>query len=271
MEKQEIEDIEQRMLLDIIYQRHGYDFREYSKASYTRRIQAFLQKEGYASISHLFPALLYDEDFFQTFLSNTLVSVTEFFRDPRFFHAFIKEVLPILQTYPYIKIWHAGCASGEEVYSMAILLKEYGLTHKVLLYGTDINEKSLATARAGIYRLQDIEKVQSRYLASGGRGAFSNYYVQKYEHIKIHDSLRENIVFASHNLQCDGVFADMHVVICRNVFIYFKKPLQQLVLDLFDKSLISRGFLCLGDKEIIEAASFDQVCREEKIYRKKHG
>lgn len=268
----EVEQIEFDLFVNAIYRRYGYDFRNYSKASIMRRLKLFLEKSPHNSLSECISPLLRDEAFFGNLLSTCLISVTEMFRDPNFFKMFIHKVVPILKTYPFIKIWHAGCATGEEVYSMAILLTELGFNKRFLLYGTDINQTSLKTAQDGIYRLDDLERASLRYIEAGGKFSLSHYYHQKYGYGKILDSLKENIVFSTHNLDTDGIFGDMHVILCRNVLIYFKRPLQNKVISLFLNSLIHRGFLCLGPKESLDFIDmkdkFEVVSEAERIFRK---
>lgn len=269
----DIEGIELESFFEAIRRRYGYDFRFYTKASIKRRVRLFLEQSGYMHLTDCLSRLLRDESFFYLVLSNFLISVTEMFRDPSCFKAFLAKTVPILKTYPFIKIWHAGCASGEEVYSLAILLNELGFSKKYLLYGTDINPESLKIAQDGIYKADELEKAAHRYLECGGRKCLSNYFTEKYGFAKIHDSIKENIVFSRHNLECDSVFGDMNAIFCRNVLIYFKKPLQNKVVNLFHHSLVHRGFLFLGPKESLEFIDsrylFETVSETEKIYRKK--
>ncbi|MFA6916404.1 MAG: CheR family methyltransferase [Parachlamydiales bacterium] len=268
----DIEQIEFDLFIKAIYKRHGYDFGNYSKASILRRLKLFLEKSPYSNLSECISPLLRDENFFGNLLSTCLISVTELFRDPSFFKTCIQKIVPILKTYPFIKIWHAGCATGEEVYSMAILLTEMGFSKKFLLYGTDINHEALRVAQEGIYRIDELERASLRYTEAGGKYSLSHYYHQKYGYGKFLDSLKENVVFSTHNLDTDGIFGDMHVILCRNVLIYFKRPLQNKVISLFQNSLVHRGFLCLGPKESMDFMEkkdkFEVISEREKIFRK---
>ncbi|MCP4348968.1 MAG: protein-glutamate O-methyltransferase CheR [Desulfobacterales bacterium] len=272
MRKSEIEDIELCLFLDAVYERYGYDFRNYARASVKRRIMAILKKTGYDKISELIPLLLYDESFFSDIVYYFSVTVTEMFRDPDFFCAFRENIIPYLKTYPHIKVWHAGCASGEEAYSLAIVLKEEGLYDRATIYATDFNDVALKTAKNGIYSLENLKKYSSNYQKSGGTRSFSEYYHVKHESAVMNKSLNQRITFANHNLVTDAVFSEMHMIFCRNVLIYFNKPLQDRVLNLFDDSLIRKGFLCLGNKESLRFSSvsdkFQEVDWKERIYRK---
>lgn len=275
MRSDEIEDIEVKMVCEAIFRRHGVDLRNYSCASLRRQLLSFLATSSYKSISELLPPILHDEKFFFSILPRLLISVTEMFRDPSFFLEFKNRVIPILKTYPFIKIWHAGCASGEEVYSMAILLKEAGLLNKTTLYGTDINNVSLKKALEGIFSLEEMKSASKRYISAGGIASLSDYYTDKYELARMHEDLKENTVFSNHNLVHDGVFGEMHVILCRNVSIYFNKELQNNILKLFSNSLINRGFLCIGPKESLEFLSeghkFELISSKEKIFKKKEN
>ena len=194
------------------------------------------------------------------------------FRDPSFYAALRNQVIPILKTYPSIKIWHAGCATGEEVYSTAIVLHEEGFLERAQLYATDFNSEALKTLTHGIYELNAFRKYTNSYMLSGGKAAFSDYYHARYGSAKMHDFLKEKIVISKHNLVCDGVFGEMHLIICRNVMIYFNKELCNRVLKLFLNSLCHRGFLCLGSKESMGASKlkyqFEEVHRKERIFRR---
>jgi len=265
-------DIEVDCLLAAITERYGYDFRNYARASLKRRIQNFLVVSGCKYVSELIPKVLHDKAYFSEFLSNMSVTVTEMFRDPFIFKSIREDILPKLKTYSRINIWHAGCATGEEVYSMAILLEEEGLLDRARIYATDFNAKSLATAKEGIYPAENIQLYTKNYLKAGGKSSFSDYYQANYESAKMKDFLRNKITFASHNLISDQVFAEMNLILCRNVLIYFDKVLQNRVLELFSDSLVPRGFLVLGDKEAIKFSvvkdCFEAVNERQKIYRK---
>lgn len=269
---QTLDDLDVDLFLEAIHKKYGYNFKDYSRSSIKRRLSDFVSNSGHSTLADCIAPALKDRNFFYYMLSYILVSVTELFRDPNFFREFSDKVVPMLKTYPYIKIWHAGCASGEEVYSMAILMEELGLSERVLLYATDINEESLKSAREGIFRVSDIESSSQKYIASGGKFSLSEYYVEKYGYVKFHDRLKRNMIFSTHNLESDGIFGDMNVILCRNVFIYFNKALQNKVLSVFLNSLIPRGFLCLGSKESMEFLDerhgFETFSKKENIFRK---
>lgn len=273
-EKIESEDVEISLLLQGIYLKYGYDFRNYSNAHMKRRILRKLSKDGLNNISEIQYKLLYDKEFFKSVLSDFSINVTEMFRDPSFYKNFRKSVIPILKTYPFIRIWHAGCSTGEEVYSMAILLKEEGLYERTQIYATDFNTTVLQKAKDGIYAIDDIKEYTHNYQQAGGTASFADYYTAQYDSVIIDQSLKKKITFSEHNLVTDGVFGEMHVIICRNVLIYFNKELQNAVINLFFDSLSSGCFLCLGSKESITFSSsrdkFEVLSESEKIYRKKY-
>jgi chemotaxis protein methyltransferase CheR len=267
------EKLEIELLLQAIYERHGYDFRQYAYSSLQRRLQHIRQRLGLPHISDMIPKLLHEDGFANRLLLDLSVTVTEMFRDPEFFLELRDKVIPILKTYPFVKIWHAGCATGEEVYSMAILLQEEGFYDRVQIYATDINQESLKIAQEGIYPLDSIRKFTANYQQSGGRSSFSDYYHAKYQMAKIHEELKRNIVFSQHNLAMDHAFGEMHLIICRNVLIYFDKQLQSRVYRLFSGSMAPRGFLSIGSKESIEFSNihseFEAISSKWKIYRKR--
>jgi chemotaxis protein methyltransferase CheR len=273
-EKIENEDIEIRVLLEAVYLKYGYDFRNYSNAHMKRRIIRRMSVEGLSSIAEMLHKALYDETFFKMLLSDFSVNVTEMFRDPIFYKAFRENVVPVLKTYPFIRIWHAGCSTGEEVYSMAILLKEEGLLDRVHIYATDFNKVVLEKAKNGIYPIDSIKDYTHNYQQAGGTASFADYYIAKYDSVIIDQSLKKKVTFADHNLVTDGVFGEMHVIICRNVLIYFNRTLQDKVINLFSDSLCNGCFLCLGSKETINFSSsvndFHEFVANEKIYRKKY-
>ena len=273
MELTEIAEIEIDTLLEAIRLRYDYDFSNYARSSLKRRINGLLIKEKLDMPYQLIPRILYDEQVFNRFLSELSVTVTEMYRDPEFFENLIESVFPILDTYPYFKIWHAGCATGEEAYSLAILLKEAGLLSRAKIYATDYNNKSIDIAKQGIYSAENIEESNKNYIRSGGKDRFTDYYTEQYDAIVFNEDLRNSITFAYHNLVKDGVFGEMNLIICRNVFIYFDKKLQDYVLNLFNESTISKGFLCLGNKESIRFSmvkdKFITVSESNSIYRKK--
>lgn len=270
---EDIEKIEINLFLNAIYQRYGYDFRSYAQASVRRRVRHLLNKSNCANISAMIPRLLHEEEFARKVIFEFSISVTEMFRDPDFYQAVREQVIPYLRTYPFIKVWHAGCATGEEVYSMAILLQEEGLYDRATIFATDFNDDVLDKAREGIYALRDIRQYTQNYQKAGGKRAFSDYYHAQYELAIMEQSLKRNITFANHNLVTDGVFGEMHLIFCRNVLIYFERPLQNRVLKLFTESLGLGGFLCLGTKETIEFSDvvrhFKNVNERQKIYQKR--
>lgn len=269
------EDIEIRLLLEAIYQKYGYDYRNYSKEHVRRRILYRLAMSNLNSISEMQHRILYDKSYFHMVLRDLSINVTEMFRDPSFYKAIREQVVPVLKTYPFIKVWHAGCATGEEVYSMAVLLKEEGLYDKSLIYATDINETVLKRAKEGIYSIENIKEYSYNYQKAGGKGSLSDYYIAKYDSVIFNKSLREKVIFADHNLVTDGVFGEMNLIVCRNVLIYFNKELQNRVMKLFYDSLCYGGFLGLGSKESIRFTNYydkyESYITEENIFRKKFG
>ncbi len=272
-EQRENEDIEIKLFIEAIYQKYGYDFRNYAKASLKRRIKQRWHRSGLKNISDMLHKLLYDTSFFETLLLDFSINVTEMFRDPSFYLAVRETVLPILKKYPFIKIWHAGCASGEEVYSMAILLKEAGLYDRTQIYATDFNEVVLKKAKMGVFPLAYIKEYTANYQKAGGTNSFADYYTAKYEAVVMDQSLKGNIVFADHNLVTDWEFGEMNLIFCRNVLIYFNRKLQNRVFKLFLDSLCEGGFLCLGAKESLRFSehsdNFEDVVKSQRIYRKK--
>ena len=272
MQGKELEDIERTLLLEAVFLRYGYDFRNYSQASISRRLRQFLAKNGVETIGELLPRIIRDPVLFRNLLFEFSVTVTEMFRDPPFYRALRNEVVPLLKTYPFIKVWSAGCATGEEVYSLAILLKEEGLLQKATIFATDINDASLAKARRGIYPLKQVREYIENFQATGSMHSFSQYYYADEEHIVMERELRDRITFANHNLVADQVFGEMHLILCRNVMIYFDKKLQERVLGLFDQSLIRGGFLCLGGRESLRfsglSEKYEEVDSKNRIYRK---
>jgi len=270
----ENQDIEIKLLLEAIHLKYGYDLKEYSAAYAKRRILQRLVRSEIKSISELQHLVLYDRSYFETLLLDFSINVTEMFRDPLFFKSLREEVIPILKTYPFVKIWHAGCSTGEEVYSMAIMLKEEGLQDKVQIYATDFNAKAIEKAKEGIYSIQDIKKYTDNYYEAGGKGVFSDYYVAGYDSVIFDRELKKRVTFADHNLITDGVFGEMNLIICRNVLIYFQTDLQKRVIKLFLDSLGNGCFLGLGSGESIQFSGygdkFDNFIEREKIFRKKY-
>ena len=258
-------------LLVKIYSLYGYDFTQYSRASLQRRINSFYIKARISSYEELLNKLS-DQSYFTHFIEEITVNVTEMFRDFSFYKLLREKLIPILSTYPFIRIWHAGCSTGEEVYSMAILLKEAGVLHKSLLYATDINQKVIEVARTGIFPIRMMQQYSENYVAAGGQEDFSIYYRANYTLAKFDESLTSRMVFSTHNLVADSSFNEFQLILCRNVLIYFDKDLQANVLELFDKSLDTLGFLALGNKESLRFSSigykYKQLDGKEKVWRK---
>lgn len=268
----DVEAIEIRLLLDAIYARYGYDLRDYAPTSMRRRVLAALGASGLAHLGELQHRVLADPNFFASILDFLTVRVSELFRDPRFHHAFRDRVVPVLRTYPLLKIWHAGCASGEEVYTTAITLQEAGLYERTQIYATDLSHEAVEQARQGIYPAEHLPRYSGNYAKAGGSATLSSYYTEAYERIAMRESLRRNIVFFQHNLVSDHVFGEMNVILCRNVLIYFGPDLKQRVLQKFESSLCPRGFLCLGSSEQLAPygaqSAFADFAREDRIYRR---
>lgn len=266
------QEMEIDMLLDGIRGRYGYDFTHYSRASLKRRIDRARAQALLPSYTALLDKLYHDEVYFDEFLKGMSISVTEMFRDPPFYRSVRAKIVPMLKTFPFIKIWHAGCATGEEVYSMAILLHEEGFLDRARIYATDFNKHSLDTAQQGVYSVNNIALKTANYLAAGGIDDFSNYYNASYDLVKFKDYLKEHITFSFHNLVTDGVFGEMNVIFCRNTLIYFDKILQDHVLSQFAESLRHGGFLCLGNKETLNFTAvkslFEPLDAKQRIYRK---
>ncbi len=268
----ELEALETDLLLEAIFRRRGYDFRHYARASLNRRVDQAVRRGNLAHITDLISLLLYDDAAFERFLAQMSISVTDMFRDPPFFLRLRETVVPWLKTWPFVKIWCAGCATGEEVYSLAILLKEEGFYDRSRIYATDYNRRTLAVAREGIYPAAKIKKYTANYNNSGAGDSFASYYHAKYDRAKMHDGLRQNVVFSHHNLVTDAVFGEMNLILCRNVLIYFDQELQNRVLELFTASLCPGGFLCLGAKESLQfstvADQYEAVAKKENIFRR---
>jgi chemotaxis protein methyltransferase CheR len=271
-EVNELEQIEVRLLTEGVYAHYGFDFRDYSYPSLRRRIWKRVYAEGLSTISGLTERVLHDPPTMERLLLDLSVNVTAMFRDPSFYLSFRQKVVPMLRTYPFVRIWHAGCSTGEEVYSMAILLHEEGLLERCRIYATDINEAVLQKAKNGIFPISTMQENTSNYIAAGGTGTFSEYYTAKYDHAIFRPSLRENIVFAQHNLVTDASFNHFNVIFCRNVLIYFNNALQERVQHLFLNSLEMFGVLGLGKKETIRYTSvaerYDTLDHEERLYRR---
>lgn len=260
-------------LLDTIFQRYGYDFREYSEAHIRRRINNRMILSSIRTLAEVQERVAGDKLFAAQLLSDLSITVTEMFRDPGFYHALRQTVIPLLKTYPHIKVWHAGCATGEEVYSLAILLKEEQMYERATIYATDFNQQAIDRAKEGIYTSELIKEYTLNYQRAGGTESFSNYYTSHYSNVIMDQQLKKNIVWANHNLVTDGVFAEAHLILCRNVLIYFNQSLQDKVHSLFYNSLVHGGILCLGAKESLRFTEFAQhyadMDKKHRIFKKK--
>ena len=267
------QDIEIQLFLEGILLRYGYDFRGYARPSIKRRILRRLALSEFDSLSAMQYAMLYDPHFFRLLLQDFSINVTEMFRNPRFYQVMREKVVPVLRELPFIKIWHAGCSTGEEVYSMAILLTEENVYDKTRIYATDVNADAVNRAKSGIYALDRMQEYTAGYQRAGGRASFADYYSARYDVAIMNNSLKRNMVFADHNLVTDVSFGEMDLIMCRNVLIYFSRELQNKVFALFLDSLQAGGFLCLGSSESVRffsrSRSFVDFEEKEKIYRKK--
>jgi chemotaxis protein methyltransferase CheR len=270
--KPDLERIEIELLLEGIFRHYGFDFRSYAYASIRRRLCKRIEEEGLASMSALQERVLHEPAMMEKLLLDLSINVTAMFRDPSFYITFRKDVVPLLRTYPFIRIWHAGCSTGEEVYSMAMLLREEGLYDRSRIYATDINEVVLQRAKAGIFPLERMQEYTDNYIRAGGSRSFSEYYTAKYGGALFDQSLTKNVVFSQHNLVTDRSFSEFNVVLCRNVLIYFDKTLQSKVHSLFYDSLAMFGVLVLGSKETLRFMAheecYQQIAPPEKIFRK---
>lgn len=268
----DLELIEIDLLLEAIYRHYGYDFREYAYASLKRRIHNMMREEKLPSISALQGLILHDRTAMGRFLFQLSVNVTSIFRDPQFFLTFRRQAVPMLRTYPFVRIWHAGCSTGAEVYSMAILLEEEGLYERCRIYATDIDEAVLKEAREGIFPLDGAQQYEANYRASGGQKSLSDYYTSAYGSAIFRSSLKRNVVFSQHNLAMDGSFNEFHVILCRNVLIYFARPLQERVHNLLYDSLSPFGVLGLGNKETLRftphETCYEQLEPGAKLYKR---
>ncbi|WP_165072052.1 CheR family methyltransferase [Paludisphaera rhizosphaerae] len=268
-----VEDIEFRLLLEAVLRKYHYDFRGYSIASLRRRLRQARERLGCRTFSQLQDCVLHDSSVFPTLLSYLTVQVSELFRDPAYFRAVREQVVPYLRTYPSLKVWVAGCSTGEEVYSLAILFREEGVEDRTMIYGTDINPEALRKAEAGVYDLDRIPLFTENHRKSGGKSSLSDYYTAAYGGAVFDKSLRRRAVFSDHSLAADEVFAEVQFVSCRNVLIYFDRELQNRAIGLFHDSLSHKGFLGLGARESLRftehAESFEEFDREERIYRKR--
>jgi chemotaxis protein methyltransferase CheR len=268
----DLEQLEVGLLLEGIFKQYGFDFRSYAYASIRRRLWKRIEAEGLTTISGLQERVLHDPAMMERLLLDLSINVTAMFRDPGFYRVFREQVVPTLRTYPFIRLWHAGCATGEEVYSMAVLLEEEGLYERSRIYATDINEVVLQKAKAGIFPIERMQEYTENYIAAGGKRAFSDYYIAKYGGALFSPSLTRNVVFSQHNLVTDSSFSEFNVILCRNVLIYFDKSLQARVHELFYNSLAMFGVLALGSRESLRFSpyedSYEQINGPEKIYRK---
>jgi chemotaxis protein methyltransferase CheR len=270
--RDELERLEIQLLLEAIFRRYGFDFREYAPASLKRRLWRRIHAENLATVSALQERVLHEPAAMERLLLDLSINVTSMFRDPTFYVAFREKIVPILRTYPFTRIWNAGCSTGEEVYSIAMLLEEEGLYDTTRIYATDINEAVLEQARAGVFPLDKMQEYTQNYIRAGGSRAFSEYYVAAYDGAQFDRSLIRNVVFAQHNLVSDRSFNEFNVIVCRNVMIYFDRSLQDHVHKLFYESLPTFGVLALGHKESIafspHADSYEELDAPEKLYRK---
>jgi chemotaxis protein methyltransferase CheR len=268
----DLEQVEIELLLEGIFRHYGFDFRSYAYSSIRRRLWKRLEAEGLATISELQARVLHDTAAMERLLLDLSVNVTSMFRDPGFYQAFRESVVPMLRTYPFIRIWHAGCSTGEEVYSTAIVLEEEGLLERSRIYATDINDVVLQHARDGIFPLNRMQEYTENYIKAGGKRSFSEYYTAKYDGALFSPSLTRNVVFAQHNLVTDRSFSEFNVIFCRNVLIYFDRELQQQVHGLFYESLTTFGILGLGSKESLKFSKYEpcyeRLHAREKLYRK---
>ena len=268
----DLERIEVDLLLEGIFRHYGFDFRSYAYSSLKRRLWKRITAEGLRSVSELQDRVLHDPAMMEKLLLDLSINVSAMYRDPSFYRSFREHVVPILRTYPFFRLWHAGCSTGEEVYSMAILLEEEGLYERARIYATDINEVVLHTAKSGIYPVDKMQEYTQNYLRAGGTRSFSDYYVAKYDAAIFSSSLTRHVVFSQHNLVTDRSFAEFNVILCRNVMIYFDRQLQDRVHQLFYDSLVPFGFLGLGSKESIKFSKYEncyeEIAPRDKIYRR---
>ncbi|RMZ59851.1 protein-glutamate O-methyltransferase CheR [Chryseobacterium nematophagum] len=271
LEPSVIKDDEVELLINDVDELYGYDFSQYSRASFKRRINRLCLIDRLTSFVELRHKILHDKEYLKRFIEEITVNVTEMFRDPLFFKRLRDEILPQLGTYPLIRIWLAGCSTGEEAYSIAILLKEANLYDKSLIYGTDINPSVLESAREGIFPLQHMKQYSENYITSGGKKDFSDYYTAHYNHVKFDKSLQEKLVLSTHNLVSDSSFNSFQLIICRNVLIYFERTLQEHVFRLFDESLENLGYLALGSKETLRFSTLEKKYHQienQRIWKK---
>ena len=274
MKDEDTSELEISLLLEAIYHKYGYDFRQYSQAHIHRRIMNRMRLSRLEDVSQIHSKVLHDEKFAYELLQDFSITVTEMFRDQEFYKSLRENVIPILKTYPFIKIWHAGCATGEEAYSMAVIMQEAGLYDRTTIYATDFNQHALNRAKEGIFSNKMMKEYAINYQLSGGEKSFSDYYTSKYDNVIMNQSLKKNIVWANHNLVTDSVFAEVNLILCRNVLIYFDNNLQNQVQKLFYNSLSNGGILCLGSKEGLRFSDFNdkymELDKKQRIFKKKY-
>jgi chemotaxis protein methyltransferase CheR len=267
-----VEEIELELLLEAVSRRYGYDFKDYARPSIARRVRKAVMDEELSSISALQDRVLHDPSCMERVLRILTINVTAMFRDPSFYAAFREKVVPLLRTYPFVRIWHAGCSTGEEVYSLAILLTEAGIYDRCRIYATDLSCVGLEAAKAGIYRLSDMKEYTCNYQKAGGAKDFSSYYRARYDHAILNNDLKTNLVFSLHNLARDASFNEFNVIVCRNVMIYFNESLQNRVFALFHQSLCVFGVLGLGKKESLRFSpwsdAYEDIDQDARIYRR---
>ena len=270
--REDVERIELDCLLEAVYRRYGWDFREYSPASLRRRVWRRIRDERLDSVSALQERILRDRAVMERLLLDLSINVTAMYRDPSFYRALREQVVPMLRTYPFTRIWNAGCATGEEVYSLAIMLEEEGVYDRTRIYATDLNEGVLERAREGVFPLAKMKEYTHNYIRSGGTRSFSDYYISAYDAAAFDRSLSRNVVYAQHNLASDESFNEFHLIVCRNVMIYFDRSLQSRVHELFHSSLVRLGILALGHRESIRFSPlehcYEELDRQERLYRK---
>lgn len=266
-------DIELKMLMEAIYLKYSYDFRDYTGASQKRRVLHALKEMKCETVSELQARVMHEATAFSELLQYLTIPVTSMFRDPTYYAALREQVVPVLRTYPSLRLWVAGCSSGEEAYSLAILMKEEGLLDRTLIYATDISQEALAQAQAGVYRVDLVPGFTENHRLSGGKGSLSEHYTAAYDHVLLDKSLKDRIVFSDHSLSTDSVFAEVQLVSCRNVLIYFNRALQDRAFGLFTEALCRNGFLGLGARETIRfsasAGDYIEVAARERIYQKR--
>ncbi|MCU1483799.1 MAG: methyltransferase, CheR-type, SAM-binding domain, C-terminal [Actinomycetia bacterium] len=272
MAKGDLEALELRLLLDAVYHHYGYDFRGYARTSLKRRIWRRITEEGLETVSGLQERILHDPDVLERLLVDFSINVTSMFRDPTFFCALRETVVPMLKTYPFVRIWNAGCSTGEETYSLAIVLREEGLADRARIYATDINAEVLRRAKEGVFPVERMKDYTRDYINAGGAASFSDYYKTYGDVVRFDPTLADNVVFAQHNLVSDGSFNEFNLIVCRNVMIYFDRALQDKVHELFYDSLVRFGILALGHKETIRftghADDYAELDSQEKLYRR---